>query len=757
MEIDGMSINPFVLGSQGYPNDALHGEVAVETSAHPAEVSAAGVRVNAIPKDGGNIFSGALYLGGTNEPWQSNNLTPELKAKGVATPNKIVKIGDLNGSIGGPIQRDALWFLFAGRWAALDSNVVNTVLPNGQPAIIRQYTRQPMLRLTWQAVPKIKMSAFLERTFKYQSNGDFSQGTEPTKASQVREVGCSPFAIGQAKITSTPTSRLLIETGYSIDILHVCVRYQPGVYQTPLTPGWYAGASHIDLITNQTTQAASGGQRLSEWDRKVFSSAASYVTGSHNFKSGFQWAFGEDTESQDQNADLNQEYLNGVPQFVVVSNAPVRSKAHVKYDLGIYGEDSWRLRRLTLNPGVRFELFNSEMLAVSLPAGRFAPARSFPAQRNLPNWRDVAPRFSAIYDLFGNARTAVKGSFSKYMQPWTGGFAQRYNPSVYAMDQRDWYDCDLIPGTSTCSGKMLPTNGDGIAQDNEIGPSNNRNFATTATRRPAPGLRRVYSFEYTASVQHQLVPRVSVTGAYYRRTYRNLEVSRNVEVDPSDYLPFQVTSPLSGEVFTVYNLARAKQGLVSLVDQNSNLNEQIYNGFELSFTARLASGIDVFGGWTADQNLTATCDRADPNTGGGRFCDQTALGMPYRSDFKVAGNYPLPGGFDAAATFISYAGAPLSVNWVVPANLFPGGRTQAETVPLIQPGTKYLKRWDQLDANLKKLFRLRRVQLSGELDFYNLLNSSVVLSQIQTFGPALGQPQSFLQGRLARLALQMKF
>ena len=165
----------------------------------------------------------------------------------------------------------------------------------------------------------------------------------------------------------------------------------------------------------------------------------------------------------------------------------------------------------------------------------------------------------------------------------------------------------------------------------------------------------------------------------------------------------------------------------------------------------------MFGGWTVDQNLTATCDRADPNTGGGRFCDQTTFGMPYRSDFKVAGNHPLPRGFDAAATFISYAGSPLSVNWVIPANLFPGGRTQVETVPLIRPGTKYLKRWNQLDANLKKLFRLKRVQLSGELDVYNVLNSSVVLSEIQTFGSALGQPQSFLQGRLARLALQMKF
>jgi hypothetical protein len=35
-----------------------------------------------------------------------------------------------------------------------------------------------------------------------------------------------------------------------------------------------------------------------------------------------------------------------------------------------------------------------------------------------------------------------------------------------------YFDCDLAPGTTTCSTRVLPTNRDNIAQDNEIGPSN---------------------------------------------------------------------------------------------------------------------------------------------------------------------------------------------------------------------------------------------------------------------------------------------
>jgi hypothetical protein len=69
---------------------------------------------------------------------------------------------------------------------------------------------------------------------------------------------------------------------------------------------------------------------------------------------------------------------------------------------------------------------------------------------------------------------------------WTGGWAQRYANSVYSSDSRNWFDADLIPGTSTISGVARPTNGDGIAQDNEIGPSSSTTFGQRADRNPAP-------------------------------------------------------------------------------------------------------------------------------------------------------------------------------------------------------------------------------------------------------------------------------
>ena len=140
--------------------------------------------------------------------------------------------------------------------------------------------------------------------------------------------------------------------------------------------------------------------------------------------------------------------------------------------------------------------------------------------------------------------------------------------------------------------------------------------------------------------------------------------------------------------------------------------------------------------------------------------------MPFRSDYKLAMPYPLPWTLQASISFISLPGGSagsigyndyLSNNWTVPANLFPGGRTQLTTVNLIPPGTSYLPQWNQVDISLKKIIHSGRFQLLPTMDIYNLLNSAVVLTQNQAFGPSLGVPTSTLQGRFVKLSLLVKY
>jgi hypothetical protein len=89
--------------------------------------------------------------------------------------------------------------------------------------------------------------------------------------------------------------------------------------------------------------------------------------------------------------------------------------------------------------------------------------------------------------------------------------------------------------------------------------------------------------------------------------------------------------------------------------------------------------------------------------------------------------------------------------------VFPGGRTNSETIILNKPGSLYQPRFTQLDVNFKKTFRFGRKVLAGQVDLFNVLNSNAIFSTNDAIGASLGQVQSIQPGRMPRVALQMRF
>ena len=112
---------------------------------------------------------------------------------------------------------------------------------------------------------------------------------------------------------------------------------------------------------------------------QVLNLSLSYVSGAHALRVGVQDRYGwlEDNR-EGGNGDLNQLYRNGVPFAVEITNTPVLNRGEVNSDLGVYIQDTWTRRRLTLSTGLRWDHFNSSLPAQSAPAGRFVPARDFP-------------------------------------------------------------------------------------------------------------------------------------------------------------------------------------------------------------------------------------------------------------------------------------------------------------------------------------------------------------------------------------------
>jgi hypothetical protein len=767
-----------------YVNDSVVQEVTVTTAAHPAEVQAGSMRMNMIPKDGGNVFSGSVFLGGSDGNWQASNIDDYLRSQNVSRGNGIAHVQTFNGSLGGPIKRNRLWFFATTRHASTDEVVANVgetiVTPQGEQlkSTIDQYIRDALGRVTWQISPKNKFAAFFNRTWKRKGK-DFGAGSDP-RAGSYRDPRTGKYAVGQAKYTNTLSAKWLLEAGYSSPINHITIDNEPNISlpryldNGQFNPAWLANARREDTANNINPRCAlsigcrawvSNGQdqrTIATGHRTVAS--LSYVTGTHNVKIGIDRSFGWARVYTERQADLVQSYQNNRPTSVTVYSTPGARDVFVNYDLGYYAQDSWTIKRLTLNIGLRVDNFRSMYEESANPPGRFVPARFFPERRKIPNWNnDLAPRLSGAYDLFGNGRTAVKASWSKYYERLTGGFANTYAPGVVS-ETRNWFDCDLNAARSACSGVVLATNGDDIAQENEIGVAGTANFGTTvADRDMDPNIQRQGDKEITATISHQLFSRVSVTGGWYHRTYQDLRQMDRTLITTLDYSPFTIPMPNisrdatlvgiidPGEVLTVYNLNSAKRTSFNTAGVDKNVDDQsIYDGFDLTFNARLGRGVTAFGSWTIERNVSVFCSSDDnPNgppladyytgasvSNGGRFCDQRNFDIPFQHQFKLAGSYPIPViGVDLGLILQSYAGSARTITYQPPATLFPNQqRTNTETIILNPPGSLFHPRYNQVDLNVKKNFRFGSKTMSGQIDFFNVLNGNAIFARQDAVG-----------------------
>jgi len=806
--VDGLMVNGLDGDGavQQYFNQAMMEEMSYQTSGAGADVSPGGVRMNIVPKDGGNRFSGTFFGSFNDKNLQGNNLTDEIRQRGLRTAGGVDRIYDFNLAIGGPIKRDRLWFFTSGRMWGVDAPVQDVfVVPDGVPyrtgiqqcrsgaiqcetGIDDQSIESAMLRLTWQITPKHKFAVYYDEINKYRGHG-MNSGDDYRTASQI---WTSPiYNSGAAKYTGTLSNQLLAEAGFSMNYEQYVITNQDGVNKTPFTPEWYANASRRDAgLVTLTNGLANWGGRYP--DRYNMMGALSYVTGAHNLKAGIQYNWGPYENTRETNADLQQVYLNGVPQSVTVYNTPLRYKDTLKADIGLFVQDSWVLNRLTVNTGLRWEYLAHEVSAATSGQGRFVPERRFDAIQ-MPTWKDFAPRVGVVYDVFGNAKTAVKASFNRYNESRTTFFANRYNPLALTSASLPWTDFN---GDDIAQGERGCTFGTAGCEINFANlPAN---FGVRQLSTVDPDFQRTYNLEYTAGIQHELLPRVSVAATWYRRNFYDLPVTDNLLRTFADYRAVDVVSPLDGSVFTAYT-ANSTQVLRNVQDFDTNASsdrKQTYNGFDITFNARLPRGGTLFGGFTTERTLRVICDEPDdPNNL--RFCDDRENGIPWLKQFKFAGTYPLPWGIQASASFQSLngralggystarnriagpgygdVGSPAGTGWLItpttryaanctgpcrPGELVIPGMTEASlTLPLVPGGTEFFDRINQLDFSLAKWFEFGGRRLQLQADLFNALNANPVLGvRSVNFGTAAyNQVNQILNPRIMRLGVQFKF
>ena len=218
-KVDGMSLNsPFGDGRTIgiYFNDGNFEEVSFQTSALPAEMAQGGISFNMVMRDGGNQYKGYGYFGGSTAGMNADNLTDELRGRGLPEASELIKIYDANLSFGGPVKRDRLWFFLSTRYQRFDQYEAG-LNPDGSRPLDDNTISDLTGRLTYQLNQKNKITAFYENDDKWRGgrrdrSADF-QFIE-SRAAILQETPNS-YA-GGVKGTSTLTSKLLFEAGLSL-------------------------------------------------------------------------------------------------------------------------------------------------------------------------------------------------------------------------------------------------------------------------------------------------------------------------------------------------------------------------------------------------------------------------------------------------------------------------------------------------------------------------------------------------------------
>ncbi|HEY3161363.1 MAG TPA: carboxypeptidase regulatory-like domain-containing protein [Vicinamibacterales bacterium] len=779
-------------------NMAASQEIAVDYSGAGADNNAGGVKMNVIPREGGNSYNGTLFVNGTTGALQGSNFSTALQNAGLRSPDAIRRLYDINPGFGGPLQRNKLWFYASGRraiasrWAAgefYDRNFNNPTAWTWDPDLSQPVSNDSdindaRLRVTWQAAPKIKVGGlYVQQTARNwpsvrDSNGITAAGTT------LYAYEASPYHYFPLErqvtldVTSPVSNNLLIDGALKHSVERAVRDRVPG-----LNP----------QMINVLEQSTGRQYRAREIyiNRPSFTyfyrAAVSYITGAHAFKVGVGDVFGHFNERDFDNNSASYRFNNGVPNQITMRAYPIDFRVDINHQFGAYAQDRWTVDRLTLNLGLRWDWFENTFPQQTVGPTPLAPTRNIAfAKTEGLSLHDLDPKLSTAYDLFGDGRTAVKASLNRYVEQYTvGGIAGGRNPinRLANSTTRSWADANgnYIPDCN-----LLDLNGNG-----ECGAVANRNFGSAVAEQNFDDdiLRgfgkRIYNWELTAGVQRELNPRVSVDFTYFRRWYGNFNIVDNRAVTAAEFTPFTITAPSDprlpnggGDVVSgLYDVNPAKFGVtdnITTFAKNYGKEVRMWNGFAVGASARLLNGALLQAG--LDRG-TLTQDVCEIRAKVPEWTITDVLGpyagptTPYchteqqQTQFKMLGSYMVPKvELQVSGTLQSLPGPEIFANYVATnAQVVPAlGRNLAAgpgatvTVNLVKPGTMYGSRLNQLDLRIGRALHVGRTRTTLNLDVYNALNVDTVLTMSNAYA-TWQRPQTIILARFAKLGLQFDF
>jgi hypothetical protein len=863
MTVNGLTVAAAFNGGgvSSYILDTVNSdEVSVTVSGGMGESDTGGPTMNLVPRAGGNRFAGTAFYNFANEKMRSNNLNAALSAPSPG-PNLrevpgIINAYDSSFSYGGPIKRDRLWFYGSVRklntQTAVEGIVANANAGNlarwdwVQDASLPARQTQGRNMYIGRATAQLTQKHRINFSHEYQSRCEGAPlrretdgGCHTRGSDWIASAGATtspeaatayidfPYTLTQAMWTAPITNKILLEAGYS----RLWYQHAGGPGQLPpdgiFDIGVTEGSTAVNPATGQpyAPRANYIYRALSQYSANsstpmTWRSSASYVTGSHSAKVGYQGSLLMNQTNRVRNPTLLSYGFNqGRPTGFNMS-IPAWQTADRTSIAAFFVQDTWTRGRMTLQGALRFDRAWSWSPADGNGTAATSRINAAPIQFertvSVSGYNDITPRFGLAYDVFGNGKTAVKFNAGHYLDAATNDSAYtRNNPASRIVStltaNRGWtdndgdkvVDCDLLnfgaqsPAATGSQDTCVALTGNNL---------NFGNVGTGQTRVNPDTLHgwgvRENDWQWGVTVQQEVMPRVSVEVGYARRWFKGVTVTDNQARTPDQYDSYVVTAPTDarlpgggGYPIRIYQASNAALALpasnyITFETDFGPERTNYWHGVDFTLNARTRWGLTFSGGTSTGRSVTDNCattvkiDSPDP-----RNCHDAD---PFQTTLRGLASYTVPKiGVLVSGTVRSQPEVDRAANLNLPnsptsAACLPNptqcvtlqgllGRlptgtsaTGTQTINLIDNDHRLFSgsRRTQIDMRFAKIVRFGSTRADIGVDLANLLNTNYATAWDNTYQYTIGNtgqggtwnnPTTIFAPRFVRLNFTVNF
>ncbi len=778
LELEGINITSDHFYTTSVYFDAFSlAESEFKTTGNTAEVATAGVNMVSVMKSGGNDFHGGAEGSYENSAFQSNNITQELRSQGLGFTNPLDHYADGSADLGGRILRDKLWFY--GGWSkqtvtqgltgfVSGPNSAGCYLCADAPAAFQTTSlSQFNLKGTYQLNPATKVISAWQHSQKYVSAGAGAT-TRPLQSTYIQH---APANMWKVEVQNAPNEHLLINLvgGY-------------GGYTARFTdhPG-------TDVVGNPASVEASTGLSLGAYPTPYTQPNYSYQVrglatyipshpfagGTHEFTIGSfeQWQAKDTAYRENAYGDYQLNFLNGAPTTIQTYNMPLDS-INKQTNQSLFATDQWKMKRLVLSLGVRYERYHAYYPTQSKSQGQFSAA-STSQGADVATWNDVVPRVGATWDITGSGKSVLKGSFGMFGDTFGAATAGNFNPVSLVTTTYKWAgpcavtsyinnsylntSCDYTPGSVDMS----------TGSAAYISASGGSNLVVN------PDLKQDKTYEYTVKFEHELAPNMSLNFTYVYHLITNrfftLESTSNPPAASGSiagaYYQLSVSRPytawsipvtqkdaLTGAQVTIYTYPTSYAGAafnkVTYANAPSDRSDN-YHTFLVEFTKRYSRRWNsLVSFWATKNHEWIQAISNSPND------DRFPIDNTWNWEGRANVMYRFPLNFDGSLVYRVQSG-------------FPGQRTEVfGSIPQVSTVTLRMEPYGAergpvvglLNARLSKNFHLggsRNLEVFGQA--FNLLNSSPATTTSYLTGGTFGHATAVLSPRVGRIGAEFHF